>query len=115
ELEALGELRRAGDGVHVEREALGHFVRPAQNALAVAAPLALGAVEARAVADRDEDVLERFAARMVRMDVAGDDGRDAERGRQVAERRVAPCIAAFVRALELDIEALRAEGGGEPR
>ena len=73
----------------------------------VAAPLALAAVERGAVADRDEHVLERRAARVVRVDVAGRDGRDAERRGEVRERGVAARVAALVRALELDVEARR--------
>ena len=58
-MEPLGELDGARDGVAVVREALGHLVGREQHALAVAAPLALAAVERGAAADRDEHVLER--------------------------------------------------------
>ncbi len=70
----------------------------------VAAPLGLAAVERGAVADRDERVLKAAAARMVRVDVAGRDGRDAERGGEIGERRAAASVAALERALELDVE-----------
>ena len=69
------------------------------------------------MADRDEDVLERGAAWMVRVDVAGDDGLDARVRGEVAQERVAAGVAALERALQLDVEALRPErarelGGG---
>ena len=70
----------------------------------VAAALALAAVERGAVADRDERVLQARAARVVRVDVAGRDGRDAERRGELLERGVAARVAALVRALELDVE-----------
>ena len=61
------------------------------------------------MADRDEDVLERGPARMVRVDVAGDDGLDARVRGKVAEERVAAGVAALERPLQLDVEALRPE------
>ncbi len=85
-----------------------------EHALAVAAPLALGAVQRRAVADGDERVLEHGAAMAVRVHVAGGDGIDAERLGELAQRGVAARVAALVRALELDEEAVAAERGGEP-
>ena len=66
------------------------------------------------MADGDERVLEHGAAMAVRVHVAGGDGLHAERLRQVAQRRVATSVAALVRALELDEEAVAAERGGEP-
>ncbi len=65
------------------------------------------------MANRDEDVLERGPARMVGVDVAGDDGLDARVRGQVAQERVPPRVAALERPLQLDVEALRAEGAGE--
>ena len=87
ELEPLGDLDRACDGVAVVGEALEHLGRREQDALVVAAPLALAAVERGAVADRDEHVLERRSPRVVRVDVAGRDGRHAERLGEVAQER----------------------------
>ena len=51
------------------------------------------------------------------MDVAGDDGLDAERLGEVAEGGIAPHVSPLERSLELDVEALAAErlreaGGG---
>ncbi len=114
ELEASGQLDRARDGRPVFGEAIGHLRGWAENALPVAAPLALGAVQRRAMANGDERILEHGAATAVRVHVAGGDGLHAERLRQVAQRGVATGVAAFVRALELDEEAVAAERGGDP-
>ena len=73
----------------------------------VSAPLALGAVERGAVPDRDQRVLEARPARVVGVNVAGRDGRHAERGRELLERGVAARIAALERALQLDVERAR--------
>ena len=81
----------------------------------VAAPLPLAALERGAAADGDEHVLERGAAAVVRVDVARRDRPDAERGGEVAQVRVAARVAALVRALQLDVEAVAAEGAREPR
>jgi hypothetical protein len=116
ELEALGELPRAVDGVAVEREAVVGLGRRQEQALVVAAPLGLAGLERRVVANGDEDVLEAGTLRRVRVGVPGRDGRDAERLREVAQRRVAAGVAALVRALQLDVEAAlegaRERGGG---
>ncbi len=110
EPEPVGELDGAGDGVAVVREAVGHRVGPEQGALAVAAPLALAAVERGAAADRDEDVLQRSPPRVVRMGVAGRDRSDTERFGQVAQRAVPPRVAPLVWPLQLDEVPLRPEG-----
>ena len=85
-----------------------------QDALAVAAPLLLAAVEGGAAADRDERVLEERAPCRVGVHVAGGDGGDAEVLGEVAQGRVAPHVTALVRPLQLDEEALAAEGAGKP-
>ena len=79
----------------------------------VAAPLALARLERGVVADRDEDVLERGAARVVSVDVAGDDRPDARMLGQVAEVSVPARVTALERPLQLDVEALRPEGARE--
>jgi hypothetical protein len=76
----------------------------------VASALALAAVERGAAADRDEDVLQRGAAGVVRVDVAGRDRTDVQRFREVSQGGVPPRVAALVRALELDEEVVAAEG-----
>src|SRR5216117_3569407 len=50
---------------------------------------------------------------MVCMDVASDDRRDAQRLGEIAQARVATCVTALVRPLELDEEAVRAESPRE--
>ena len=114
--ESLRDPHRAlGCGPVDPHKALDHLGRRAEHRLAVAAAFALAAVERGAAADRDERVLEQRPSRRVRVDVPRRDGLDAEVLGQVAERRVPPCIAALVGALQLDEEPLGAERGGEPR
>ena len=81
----------------------------------VAAPLALAAVDRRAVADRDERVLERRPRRHVCVGVAGRDRLHPKRLGEVAKRGVAAGVAALVRPLELDEEAVAPERLREPR
>ena len=114
ELEPGGKLGRAGDGGSVFGETLRCFVRRAEHALAVAAPLPLGAVQGRPVADGHERVLEHGPARAVRVHVAGRHRVDAQRLGEVAQSGVAAGVSPLVRALELDEEALTAESRGEP-
>ncbi len=115
EAEPVGELDGARDRVPVVREALEHVGGSGEHALVVAAPLALAAVEGGAAANRDEHVLEHCTARVVRVRVAGGDRRDTERRRKLAERGIAPRVAALVRPLQLDEEVVPAEDPGEPR
>ena len=70
----------------------------------IAAALALAAVERGAVLDRDERVLQLGATLVVRVHVAGRDGRHAERLGELVQRVVAPRVAALVRTLQLDVE-----------
>ena len=58
EAKPLGELDGAGDRSAVLRETLHHFRRREQDALVIATPLGLAAVEGAAVTDRDENVLQ---------------------------------------------------------
>ena len=78
EPEALGELAGALDRVAVMGEELRDLGRRPQEALAVTPPLGLAAVERRAVLDGDKGVLQRRPTRIVRMDIAGRDGLDAQ-------------------------------------
>ena len=109
------DLGGAPDGVAVDREELEQLCGRAQDALAVAAPLVLARLERGAAADRDEHVLQRRAARVVRVDVAGRDGRHAQVLGEVAEERVPAGVAALEGALELDVEAVRPKASREPR
>ena len=110
ELETCRELAGALDGVAVEREALRQLARSGEDALAVAAPLRFAAVQRGAVTDRHEHVLEGGPALVVRMRIAGRDGAYVKRLGQLAQGGVAALVAALVRALELDEEALGPEG-----
>ncbi len=115
ELEALGKLACALDCFAVEREALRRLVRREQDALVVAAPLGLAAVERRPAANRDEDVLELGPPLVVRVRVAGHDRPYAEVLGEVAESSVSPLVPSLVRPLELDEEALAPECACERR
>src|SRR6266702_1261055 len=115
EAQPLGELDGARDRSAVLRETLHHLGRRKQNALVIATPLGLATVEPAAVPNGDQDVLQRRAAPMVRMDVAGDDRRDAELLGETAEGGVVARVAALVRSLELDEEAVRSEGTCQTR
>ena len=86
---------------------------PSRTLSRVPAPLRLAALEGRAVLDRHEDVLEARAAQMVRVHVAGGDRADAEGLRERPERGVPASVAPLVGSLELDEEAVAAEGAGE--
>ena len=100
ELKALRDLDGAGGGGRVDAgEEVGRICRRPQDALAVASPLLLAAVEGGTTADRDERVLEERAPRRMRMHVARGHGRDAEMLGQVAQSRVAPHVTALVRPL----------------
>ena len=111
--EPLRQLDGRADRVAVVREAVGDVLRVEQDALDVPSPLGLAALERRPVLDRDEDVLEARAPRVVRVDVPGGDRADAERLRERAQRGVPAGVAALVGPLELDVEAVAAEGAGE--
>jgi hypothetical protein len=115
ELEPLRDLERARHRVAIVGEPLEHVRGRGENALVVSAPLALAAVERGVAANCDEHVLQRRTADAVGVHVAGRDGAHVQRLGEIAQRGVAPRVAAFVRTLELDVEALAAEGAGEPR
>ena len=104
EAQALGELARALDRA-VVGEALEHLAGREQNRLVVTATLGLRAVERRALADRDEHVLQLCAASMVRVHVAGRDRLHAEHIRELSQRGV-PATSRVERPLELDEEAV---------
>ena len=109
EAQAGGDLGRAEHGVAVLREAVDHLLGREQDGLVVAAPLLLAAVERGAAADRDERVLECATPLVVGVDVAGGDGGDAEVAGELSQGGDAAGVAALVRALELDVEAVPPE------
>ena len=84
EPQALCELDRACNRVAVVGKALEHVGGRGENGFVVAAPLALAAVERRAAADGNENVLERRPARVVRVHVAGRDRLHLQHLREVA-------------------------------
>ena len=109
--ENAGALRRRSvDPV----EALDHLGRRAEHGLPISSPLALAPVERRAVANRDERVLEQCPPPRVRVDVPRRDRLHPEVLGKVAERRMTTRVASLVRSLELDEEPLAAERRGEP-
>ena len=98
------------------REALGHLGGREQDGLVVAAPLALAAVERGAVADRDEHVLQRAcAAGGARATSPVATVATPSVSARSRSARVAARVAALVRALQLDEEAVAAERVREPR
>ena len=109
ELEPLGELARALDGIGVHRKPLPSLFGGEEHGLVIPAPLTFRALEGRPVANGDHRVLERGATRVVRMRIAGGDGLDAQRLGELAQPRVPPRVAPLVRALELDEEPLAPE------
>jgi hypothetical protein len=115
EAKPLGELDRTSDGVAVLRETLDDLTGREQHGLVVAAPFGLAPVERAAVANGDEHVLQRRAARMVRVHVSRDEGRHSELLRELAKHSIAARVAALVWALQLDEEAVGAERLCEPR
>ena len=115
ELEPFGELSAPFDRVSVVRKKLRALDRRPQEALPVAAPLGLAAVERRAVLDGDKGVLQRRPTRIVRMDIAGRDGLDAQRLGQFSQSCVTASVATLEGPLELDEEAVATERLRQPR
>src|SRR6476659_4037868 len=110
ELEPFGELSAPFDRVLIVRKKLRALGRRSQEALPVAAPFGLAAVERRPVPDGDECVLQCSPRARMGMDVAGRNGRDAERLGQLAQHGVATSVAPLERPLKLDEEAVAAKG-----
>ena len=92
-------------------EARRHRRRRGQRRAAVAAPARLGLLQGLAEADGDERVLQAGAAAAVGVDVAGGDGGDVEALGEAGEPAVAGAVVAPVGTLQLDPEAITAEGG----
>ena len=113
ELEALREPDGLRDRGGMIGEPGGGIGRRTEDGVAVAASLAVGSVERQVAADRDERVLQERAARMVGVDVAGGDGRQARRlGEpvQIAGERPVPAGAG---ALKLDVDVAGAVDANE--
>ena len=81
---------------------------------AVPAPLGLGLLQRPPQADGDQRVLERRPRGVVHVDVAGRHAADAEPLGEVGQPAVARPVGAPERPLQLDPEAVAAEGAGQP-
>ena len=99
----------------VAREALGLLGGAAQPELGVGTPLRMGLVEGRAVADRDQHVLQPVPLACVVVHVAGADDAHAGPLGQPYERLVARSVAMDVVVLQLDEDLLRAKPADEAR
>ena len=110
EVELLRETCGLGHRVGVVAEARGHGLRGGEHVGVVAAAQGLGGVERRVLADGHEGVLEQGAVAVVRVDVAGGHGGHAETLRERFQRPVAAAVVAQVGALQLDPQAVGAEG-----
>ena len=109
ELAAFGDALRVRDRLrHVAKERR-HLGRRAQVELRVRAALAVRAVQAGAVLDRDEHVLQAVALLPVVVDVARRDDACADVLRQVGERAVAAVVPVDEVVLQLDEEVVLAE------
>src|SRR5262249_1713927 len=106
ELEPLGKLIGPEDGVAGVGEPGGRLRGREEDGFVVAAPLPFAALERGAAADGDEHILEGSAAAVMGVSVPRRDRPDADRLGEVAQVRIAACVAALVRALQLDIEAV---------
>ena len=91
-----------------------HRRRGLEDELLVTPPFGLAAVERRPLPDRDERILEPGAPRVMRMNVARGNSADTEIAGELAQPCIPPGIAAQVRPLELDEEALPSERAAEP-
>ena len=114
ELQALCQLDSAGGSGEIDAcKAVGRLCGSAQDALTIATPLLLAAVEGGVAADRHERVLKKSATWCVGVHVAGGNGLDAEVLGEIAEGDVAAGVAAIEWTLQLDEEVLAPERGDE--
>src|SRR5262249_3127838 len=114
EREAGGDLGRAQHRLPVAGESVDCLFGGEQDGLVVAASLRLAAVERGAAADRDEGVLKGAPPLVVDVDVAGGGGGQAELAGKLPKGCVPARVAALVRTLELDVEAVGPECGCRP-
>src|SRR6266511_1951184 len=115
ELQTLGELGGRLDCAGVIGEAGGGLRWGQEGSLFVPVPFRLAGLQRDLVLHGHEHVLQVEATRMVRMRVTGRDRADSELPSEVAECGVAARVATGVRALQLDEEAVAAEGACEAR
>ena len=114
EREPLGQPLRLRHRVRVLAEALGHPLGRRQHVRRVPAPPRLRLVQRLPQPHRHHRVLERHALVGVHVDVPGGHARHPEPLGQLGEEAVAVPVVAGEGALELDPEALRAEGPQQP-
>ncbi len=110
ELEPLGEPHGLRHRLGVLGEAGGHQLGRGQRRAAVAAAPRLRLLQRLPPGDGDEGVLQAGAAAAVGMDVAGGDGGEAEARGEQGEPAVAGAVVTTVGPLQLDPQALAAEG-----
>src|SRR6266545_3614504 len=115
ELQTLGELGGRLHCAGVVGEAGGGLRWGEEGSLSVPMPFRLAGLQRDLVLHGHEHVLQVEATRMVRMRVTGRDRADSELPSEVAECGVAARVATGVRALQLDEEAVAAEGACEAR
>ena len=115
-LEPLGEAQGLGDRLGVLGEARGHRLR-ARPGPRLALPRRCGSdcLQRRPEPHRDEGVLQVSARRGVGVDVAGRDAGHAEPLGERGEPAVAGAVVPPVGPLQLDPEAVAAEGGEQAR
>ncbi len=109
EAQPLGQAQRLRDRLWMVGEAVGHRPRRAHHMAAVAAAQRLGGVEREAMAQRHEGVLQLGARGRVRVHVAARHRADPEPPRPLGKGAVARAVVAFIGALQLRVEVLRAE------
>ena len=114
EAEPLGDPRALRDRVGVVREAGGHRRRRGEMGRRVPAPLGLRLLQRPPQAHGDQRVLERRPRGVVHVDVAGRHAPDAEPLGEILQPAIARPVVAPERPLQLDPEAVAAEGADQP-
>jgi hypothetical protein len=114
ELEPLGQPQGLGDRVRVLGEAFHHRRRRLQHRGRVPPPQRLGLLQRHSQPHRDEGVLQVGAAPRVRVHVAGGDGGHSQPLREAGEPAVPAAVPPPAGPLQLDPEAIAAEGAEQP-
>jgi hypothetical protein len=114
ERQPLGQRQRLANRLGVLGEAGDHRLGRAHHMTVVAATQRLAGVERGVVAERHERVLQLGPGARVRVDVAGGHASDPQPPGVRCQRTVARAIVAGVWALQLHVQALRAERVEQP-
>ena len=109
ELQPLGQAYGLGHGGGVICEPCGGLCRRSQHGVAVAAPLAVGAVQGLVVADRDKRILQERAARVMGVDVAGRDCGEVQRLGELGQMAKQGAVATCAWPLQLHVDVARTE------